>query len=77
MNQKFLSLVICMLFGFVAMAQVTIKGKVTSAEDGLGLPGVSVVEKANPTNGIATDIDGNYTLTVKNKSSIIVFKKYG
>ncbi len=77
MNQKILSLITCVLFSFVAMAQMTIKGKVTSAEDGMGLPGVNVVEKANPTNGAATDIDGNYTLTVKNKSSIVVFSSIG
>lgn len=77
MYKQFLTIITCMLFSFMAVAQVTIKGKVTSAEDGMGLPGVSVVEKANPTNGVATDIDGNYTLTVPSKSSIIVFSSVG
>lgn len=77
MYKQFLTFVACLLLGFAAVAQVTIKGKVISAEDGMGLPGVNVVEKNNPTNGAATDIDGNYTLTVPNSSSIIVFTSIG
>ncbi len=47
----------------IAFAQdVTIKGTVTGAEDGMPIPGVSVVQKGT-TNGTITDIDGNYTIT--------------
>ncbi len=45
--------------------------------DGLGLPGVSVVEKANPINGVSTDIDGNWTLTVPNGNSVLQFTSIG
>ena len=44
-----------------AFAQKTITGKVTSAEDGLGMAGVPVVVKGT-TIGTATDIDGAFTL---------------
>lgn len=76
MYKLFLTFVTCILLGIGAVAQVTIKGKVTSAEDGMGLPGVSVVQKGT-TNGIATDIDGNYTLTVPSRTSIVVFTSIG
>ncbi len=47
----------------IAFAQdVTISGTVTGAEDGMPIPGVSVVQKGT-TNGTITDIDGNYSIT--------------
>ena len=44
-----------------AFAQTVVKGTVTSADDGLPLIGVSVVEQGT-TNGTVTDFDGNYEL---------------
>ncbi|QSE97822.1 carboxypeptidase-like regulatory domain-containing protein [Fulvivirga lutea] len=41
----------------------TVKGKVTSAEDGSPLPGVNVVLKGT-TNGTVTDLEGNYKIDV-------------
>ncbi|MDD3636708.1 MAG: carboxypeptidase-like regulatory domain-containing protein, partial [Bacteroidales bacterium] len=38
----------------------TITGKVTSAQDGMGIPGVTVMVKGT-TIGTTTDIDGNYS----------------
>ena len=46
-----------------AFAQTVVKGTVTSADDGLPLIGVSVVEQGT-TNGTVTDFDGNYELEV-------------
>jgi iron complex outermembrane receptor protein len=43
---------------------------VTSAEDGVGIPGVNVVEKST-TNGTVTDVDGNYTLNVGENSTLV------
>ena len=40
-----------------------ISGRITSAEDGEGLPGVNVLEKGT-TNGTVTDVDGNFKLHV-------------
>ncbi|WP_207778409.1 TonB-dependent receptor plug domain-containing protein [Balneicella halophila] len=59
-----------------AWAQKTFSGKVIGP-DGLRLPGVSVLEKANPMNGVATDIDGNWTLTVPSGNSILEFTAIG
>jgi TonB-linked SusC/RagA family outer membrane protein len=52
-----------------------IKGKVTD-DQGIPLPGVSVVIKG--TNiGVATDIDGNYTLTLEQEEAVLVFSFVG
>lgn len=40
------------------------------------LPGVSVSEKGNPSNGVSTDANGKFTLTLK-KSHIIVLSSIG
>ncbi len=69
-------LVFCVLGISVVWAQKTFSGKVIGP-DGLGLPGVNVVEKANPSNGTATDIDGNWTLTVPSGNSILEFSSIG
>jgi TonB-linked SusC/RagA family outer membrane protein len=47
----------------LAQTGVRVKGVVTSGADGLPLIGVNVVQKGT-TNGVVTDIDGNYELTV-------------
>ncbi|MBS1488743.1 MAG: TonB-dependent receptor [Bacteroidetes bacterium] len=43
--------------------QITVKGKVTSSDDGLPLPGVNILEKGT-SNGVASDADGTYTIKV-------------
>jgi TonB-dependent starch-binding outer membrane protein SusC len=48
----------------------TVTGKVTSADDGSGLPGVNVVEKGT-NNGTVTDVDGNYSLNVGDNSTLV------
>ena len=48
----------------------TISGNVTSAEDGAGIPGVTIQVKGT-TVGTTTDIDGNYTLNVDVNSTLI------
>ena len=52
-----------------AFAQNVVQGTVTSADDGLPLIGVSVVEQGT-TNGTVTDFDGNYVLEVAQNATI-------
>lgn len=60
---------------FAQTKQIT--GTVTSAEDGMGIPGVSVVVKGT-TIGATTDIDGKYTLAnVPQNAEFIVFSFIG
>lgn len=65
-----------MLFGVVdLMAQITVSGTVTSA-DNQPLPGVNVVVKGT-TIGTITDVDGNYTIEVESEESILEFSMVG
>lgn len=71
-----LGAVMLLLSVSIAFAQdVTINGTVTGAEDGMPIPGVSVVEKGT-TNGTITDIDGKYSLTVP-QGAVIAFTFVG
>ncbi|KGO94403.1 TonB-dependent receptor [Flavobacterium subsaxonicum WB 4.1-42 = DSM 21790] len=54
---------------------VTVKGEITSKDDGLGLPGASVVVKGT-SNSAATDIDGSYSITA-NANDVLVFSYIG
>lgn len=53
-----------------------VTGVVTSAEDGLGTIGVSVVEKGT-TNGTTTDIEGKYQIQLTRESATLVFSMIG
>ncbi|MGK7397384.1 MAG: SusC/RagA family TonB-linked outer membrane protein [Candidatus Cyclobacteriaceae bacterium M3_2C_046] len=53
----------------------SISGTVISGEDNQPVPGVNVVEK-NTTNGIVTDVNGNYTLSVS-PNATLVFSSVG
>ena len=54
----------------------TVSGKITSAEDGSALPGVTVVVKGT-TTGTITDTDGNYRLNVPQDGGVLVFSFIG
>ncbi len=61
-----------LLFAIVGYSQtLKVTGVVTSAEDGMPLPGVPVQVKGNPSAGVATDIDGNYTVNVESGSTLV------
>ncbi len=62
-------------FGILAQS-TAITGKVTDADDGTPLPGVSVVEKGTY-NGSVTDLDGNYTLMVSSPEATLTFTYIG
>jgi len=59
-----------------AFAQRIISGKAISGEDGLAMPGVSVVVKGT-TIGMTTDKDGNYALRVPDNAMVIVVSFMG
>ena len=54
-----------------------VEGKVTSANDGLPLPGVSVTVIGNPSIGVSTDANGNYQLNVPLSKSALKFSLIG
>ncbi len=53
-----------------------ITGTVTSTEDGMGVPGATVLVKGT-TIGTATDIDGKYSINVPAGSNVLVFTFVG
>ena len=68
-------IVLSFMLPFAAMAQqVTVKGKVTD-QNGEPLAGSGVVVM-NTTNGVVTDFDGNYQLTV-NSNAVLEFSSLG
>jgi len=71
-----LTLLLLFLSAFVLNAQVKITGTVYDAENSGPLPGVNIVEKGTA-NGTISDIDGNFTLTVKNREAQITFSFVG
>ncbi len=65
------------LFSHLALSQdLAVKGKVTSEEDGLGIPGVTVQVKGT-LKGTITDVDGNYFLTGIVSKDTLVFSFIG
>lgn len=53
-----------------------ITGTVTSSEDNLGVPGATVLVKGT-TIGTATDLDGNFSISVPAGSNVLVFSFVG
>ena len=77
MKKKILLLSTSLLFlmGSV-LAQRAVTGKVTSSDDGTGIPGVNVVLKGT-TSGTITDVDGNYRLEVPEEGGTLVYSFIG
>lgn len=59
-----------------ALAQKTVSGTVTDASDGSAIPGVSVAVKGT-TQGTITDMNGKYSLEVKDDAQTLVFSFVG
>ena len=57
-------------------AQQVITGNITTNLDNAPLPGVSILEKGT-TNGVITDLDGNFSITVTNSDAILVVSYIG
>jgi TonB-linked SusC/RagA family outer membrane protein len=65
------------VFSFALFAQTkTVSGIVKSSDDGQPLIGVAVLIKGSKTGSI-TDVDGKYTINVKNNEATLVFSMIG
>ncbi len=58
------------------LAQRTITGKVSSADDGNGIPGVTVLVKGT-SNGVLTDLDGKFSINVSKDATALLFSFIG
>ncbi|HEY3404001.1 MAG TPA: TonB-dependent receptor [Ohtaekwangia sp.] len=70
-----LFLVLSVSFSFPVFAQNSIKGTVTSSDDGAGLPGVSILVKGTST-GTTTDANGEYTVSAA-ADDVLIFSFIG
>jgi TonB-dependent SusC/RagA subfamily outer membrane receptor len=69
--------ILCFAFGWSALsAQFQVTGQVTSAEDGIPLPGVSVTVKGT-TTGTITDLNGKYQINVPGNENVLVLSFVG
>ncbi|MBA6154050.1 SusC/RagA family TonB-linked outer membrane protein [Gelidibacter maritimus] len=59
-----MTLFMAFVMQFSFAQEKTVSGTVTSVEDGLPLPGVSIIVKGT-TRGVQTDFDGNYSIDVR------------
>ena len=72
---KSLLLVLLMGVSTVSWAQTTVTGTVLD-EQNVPLPGANVVVK-NTTNGVVTDFDGNFSISVSNTNAVLVISYIG
>ncbi|HUS86951.1 MAG TPA: TonB-dependent receptor [Bacteroidales bacterium] len=75
--RKFLLMLVLFSTGVVLFSQVTVvTGTVTSSEENLTIPGVSVIVKGTSL-GVATNMDGGFTINVPEGSTTLVFSFLG
>ena len=78
-NGLFLLLFMLVSFGFTTNSfsqSIVVSGTITD-HTGIPLPGANVVVKSEPTIGVQTDMDGNYSINVPSKETILVFSYLG
>lgn len=65
------------MLNLASYAQVRhVKGTVWDADDGTPIPGVNVMINASD-NGVTTDANGNYSITVNSKNTVLLFSFIG
>ena len=79
MKRTILSAILLLLTAVLSQAQnITVHGTVVSATDDEPLLGASVIcGIEGPTNGVATDIDGRYSLKVPASAKQLLFSYVG
>jgi len=68
--KKYLLIGFLTILTHAVLSQVTITGIVTDSGDGTPLPGVNILIKGT-TSGAASDIDGNYSITVESDATLV------
>ncbi|MDQ2656586.1 MAG: TonB-dependent receptor [Bacteroidota bacterium] len=75
--KRYLLVLLSVLCAFTAWSQERlVSGTVTSAEDGLPIPGVNVIVQGT-TKGTATDAEGNYSISLTEAENALVFSFVG
>ncbi|MFD1817847.1 TonB-linked outer membrane protein, SusC/RagA family [Pseudarcicella hirudinis] len=74
--QKWLLGTVGVLISLSSFGQINVSGTVTGAEDGKGVPGVSISVKGT-TKGTNSDGEGNFKISVANNKAVLVFSAVG
>jgi TonB-linked SusC/RagA family outer membrane protein len=61
----------------VAPVKITIRGVVLDSETGETLPGASIFQQSRKANGVVTDLDGNFILTVDKPDDVLIVSYLG
>ncbi|MDL5510696.1 SusC/RagA family TonB-linked outer membrane protein [Arenibacter sp. M-2] len=69
-------LIFCTATAMAQSVQHTVSGNITSSEDGMPLPGVSIVLKGT-TQGVSSDFDGNYSINIPNGNGVLMYSYIG
>ncbi|VXA92750.1 SusC/RagA family TonB-linked outer membrane protein [Flavobacterium sp. 9AF] len=72
---KQIYILLLLTFSWAGYSQITVKGKVTSSNDGTALPFVNITSSS--TEGTTSDKEGNYTLTVPSVAAKLTFSYLG
>ncbi len=75
MKKIFFAILISLITATSAIAQGIIRGKI-SDKSGETLIGVTVILKSNPGIGVATDLDGNYSIKIKDSTAQTLLISY-
>ncbi|MFB9863865.1 SusC/RagA family TonB-linked outer membrane protein [Rufibacter immobilis] len=75
--RKFLLIAWLLCLCGVAYAQQTVRGRITSQEDGSGVPGATISVKGNATLATATDAEGNFQLNLPTGNETLVVTYIG
>lgn len=70
------SALLAVLPGYLLAQGLRITGRVISVQDGQPLPGVNIQVKGT-TNGVSSDANGNYSVTVPGPATVLVFTSIG
>ncbi len=71
--KKYFFLVLFVLISVIVHAQnLKVQGVVLSATDNFPVIGATVIETGNATNGVITDMDGKFELSVKQGSNLTI-----
>lgn len=73
------SIYICLLWLFTTAtlsAQISVSGTVIDVADNQTIIGVNIIE-AGTSNGTISDIDGNFSMNVKDENSVLIFSYIG
>ncbi|MCK4989792.1 MAG: TonB-dependent receptor plug domain-containing protein, partial [Bacteroidales bacterium] len=77
MNKVLLGLIVLFItISTVTAQELSVTGRVTSPEDELGLPGVTIMIKGT-SEGTVTDLNGNFTLSGVTETDILIFRFVG